>query len=105
MRVKFLRAVRRIVRTIKPDLHQPDWRPILRASAADWQRAIVAARTGPRVLIATSVGGHVPSTTLESLLAVALTLRGAHVQVLLCDRHLPACLRSDIAGVSSDNAF
>ena len=30
-------------------------------------------------------------TTLDSLLAVALTLRGARVDVLLCDEVLPAC--------------
>jgi hypothetical protein len=43
------------------------------------------------VLIATGVGGSPNAVTLESLLAVALTLRGAEVHVLLCDRLLPAC--------------
>ena len=64
-----------------------------------------AARTGPGVLIATTVGGHPPSTTIESLLAVALTLRGARVHVTLCDERLPACLRSHITAVESDAAF
>jgi len=105
MRLKVLRAVKRVIEGVKPDLNQPDWRPILRASAAEWQEAVAAARTGPRVLIATAVGGHFPSTTLESLLAVALTLRGAHVQLLLCDKELPACLRSHVTGVSSEEAF
>ena len=105
MRLKVLRTAQRVVRAIKPDIDQPDWRPILRASGGEWQRAVETARTGPRVLIATAVGGHLPSTTLESLLAVALTLRGAHVQLLLCDEQLPACLRSHVTGVASDEDF
>ena len=105
MRLKLLRAAQRVVQAIKPDIDQPDWRPILRGAGADWPRAIEAARGGPRLLIATAVGGHLPSTTLESLLAVALTLRGAHVQLLLCDERLPACLRSHITGVPSDEVF
>jgi hypothetical protein len=105
VRLKLVRAAQRVVGAIKPDLDQPDWRPILRRSAEAWDRAIHDARSGPRVLIATAVGGHLPSTTLESLLAVALTLRGAHVQLLLCDERLPACLRSHVTAVSSDEAF
>jgi hypothetical protein len=42
-------------------------------------------------LIATGVGGHPHAVALESLLAVALTLRGAEAHLLLCDRLLPAC--------------
>ena len=93
MRLRLLRATQRVVRAIKPDIDQPDWRPLLRASADAWRQAIADATGGPRVLIATAVGGHPPSTTVESLLAVALTLRGANVQMLLCDERLPACLR------------
>jgi hypothetical protein len=105
IRLKLLRAAQRAVQAIKPDFDQPDWRPILRNSAADWRRALDQARGGPRVLIPTAVGGHLPSTTLESLLAVALTLRGAAVQLLLCDEQLPACLRSHVTGVPSERAF
>ncbi len=105
MRLKLLRTAQRLVQAVKPDFDQPDWRPILQPSADEWRRARDAAHGGPRVLIATAVGGHLPSTTLESLLAVALTLRGAEVQVLLCDEQLPACLRSHVTGVSSDEAF
>jgi hypothetical protein len=105
MRLKLLRTAQRLVQAVKPDFDQPDWRPILQASAEEWQRAREAGRGGPRVLIPTAVGGHLPSTTLESLLAVALTLRGADVQVLLCDEQLPACLRSHITGVASDEEF
>jgi hypothetical protein len=103
MRLKLLRTAQRLVQAVKPDVDQPDWRPILRGDA--WPRAVAAARHGPRVLIATTVGGHLPSTTLESLLAVALTLRGANVSLLLCDEQLPACLRSHITAVPSEADF
>ena len=105
MRLTLRRATLRVARAIKPDFDQPDWRPILRASRARWREARRAAETGPAVLIATTVGGHPPSTTIESILAVALTLRGARVQLTLCDRRLPACLRSHITAVESDVAF
>ncbi len=105
IRLRLLRAAQRAVQAIKPDFDQPDWRPMLRQSAADWRRALDDARGGPRVLIATAVGGHLPSTTLESLLAVALTLRGADVQLLLCDEQLPACLRSHVTAVPNEQTF
>jgi Capsule polysaccharide biosynthesis protein len=69
----------------------PDWRTIVARDRARWDEARARARGGPRVLIATGVGGNANAVTLESLLAVALTLRGAEVHVLLCDRLLPAC--------------
>jgi Capsule polysaccharide biosynthesis protein len=69
----------------------PDWKPIVTRDRARWDEARTRARGGPRVLIATGVGGHPGPVTLESLLAVALTLRGADVHILLCDRLLPAC--------------
>ncbi len=69
----------------------PDWTAILKSDANRWKSARRAALGGPRVLIATSTGGVSLSTTIESMLAVALTLRGADVHFLLCDEHLPAC--------------
>lgn len=50
----------------------------------------------PRVLVATSVGGHLTGTTLESAIAAALVLRGAEVETLLCDADLPACLECTV---------
>jgi hypothetical protein len=44
-------------------------------------------------LIATSAGGYVPGAIGESMLAVALTLRGAQVHILLCDEVLPGCIQ------------
>lgn len=72
---------------------QPDWRPLLKRDREEWERFKKSSPdSGVKVLIATSVGAFVTGTTLESLLSVALTLRGAKVQVLLCDRFLPACM-------------
>lgn len=51
-----------------------------------------------RVLIATSMGGYQQGSLLESVLAVALKLRGAEVEVLLCDEFLPACQLTKISG-------
>lgn len=87
-------AAEKILRKIKVDFGQPEWSRLLKEDAACWQEARHQAQSGPKVLIATSVGGHTPSTTIESLLAVALTLRGADVHLLLCDEMLPACMQS-----------
>lgn len=69
----------------------PDWQALLAREAAAWADARASARGGPRVLVATGVGGHPYAVHLESLVAVGLTLRGADVHFLLCDRLLPAC--------------
>jgi hypothetical protein len=69
----------------------PDWSGLLQDSA-QWAAAKQAAAYGPRVLVATNVGLHFAANTFDSTLAVALTLRGAAVEVLLCDRALPACM-------------
>ncbi len=57
-----------------------------------WNAALKEAGAGRKILIATSVGSYLAGTTLESAIAVALTLRGADVHLLLCDAALPACL-------------
>lgn len=74
-----------------PRVGYPDWPSILAPDSHEWETALRSA-DGPRVLIATSVGAYLPGNTLESVLAVALTLRNARVDVLLCDESLPACL-------------
>jgi hypothetical protein len=72
----------------------PDWKAFLDAHSAQWQEAL-ARRGSPRILIATNVGGHGPVSIMESMLAVALTMRGAEVHTLLCDGVLPGCLRAE----------
>lgn len=90
-------AARRLFRREPLVDGQPDWRPLLVDSADTWREARERARGGPKVLIATSTGGHTVVTPIESLLAVALTLRGAEVHILLCDGVLPACLMCTVS--------
>jgi len=61
-----------------------------------WSASIERAATGPKVLLATSVGGLPTAAIMDSVLAVALTLRGACVHLLLCDHALSACLMTEI---------
>lgn len=68
-----------------------DWQKILPSRSSEWQRNKNESRSGPRILIATSSAGHPVMAPIESALAVALTLRGANVQFLLCDQFLPTC--------------
>lgn len=86
--------LKHLVRWYRSKTGHPDWGEILSREKSVWEAALKKAKNGPKILIATSVGGHLPGTTLESLLAVALTLRGAEVHILLCDAFLPACLES-----------
>lgn len=69
----------------------PDWTAALAGHEAEWRAAREAAAGGPRVLFATSIGAYAHGVTLESALAVGLTLRGAEVETLFCDAALPAC--------------
>src|SRR5438105_13169076 len=95
---KVRRRVRRLVAQPAPSPAPlgaewyPDWPKLLEKDWRQWKAAIKRAKGGPPVLIPTSVGGLIPGATFESLLAAALTLRGAEVHILLCDQHLPACL-------------
>ncbi|MEW6319601.1 MAG: capsule biosynthesis protein [Acidobacteriota bacterium] len=57
------------------------------------------------MLLATSIGAYAHAVTLESVLAVALTLRGAEVQALLCDSDLPACAECDASLYPDLDAF
>jgi len=83
------RLFKKIRNQVIPDR---DWLPLLKNHSAPWEEAKARA-DGPRVLIATGTGGHRAVTPVESLLAVSLTLRGARVEFLLCDRILGACLQ------------
>jgi len=80
---------------------QPDWPHLLGQDWSSWEAAVKAAETGPRILIATSAGGYLPGTIVESMLAVALTLRGARVHILLCDQSLPACMQATVHQIAA----
>ena len=73
----------------------PDWRDLLASDAELWESSKAAARGGPRVLMATSIGSYAHATTLESALAAALTFRGAEVHALVCDGAMTACAECD----------
>lgn len=84
------------------DYGQPDWAKLLEKDQRLWESTVVAAKNGPHVLIATSTGGDLPSIIVESGLAVALTLRGVRVHLLLCDEQLPACMQATVHQVSGE---
>ncbi len=81
----------------------PDWRSIQGRGPALSRTAVPRQRT--KVLVATSVGSHLPGTSLESVLAAALSLRGAEPHILLCDGFLPACLACDVTWYPDQDAF
>ena len=87
-----IRAFKRAVRKIYPvKVDHPRWAEMLGDDHARLRdRAASLPPNAPRVLLAPSVG-QPAMTNLESLLAASLTLRGARVDVLLCDEVLPAC--------------
>lgn len=75
--------------------HQ-DLSSLLASDEDGWDAARAAALGGKRVVIATNMGGHFGLAAIDRLLAVALTLRGANVATVLCDRGLPACQMCEI---------
>jgi len=70
--------------------HQ-DFASFVAPASEAWTQALAAARSGPRVLIATNSGGHFALSAVDRLLAVALTVRGGNVTTVLCDGVLSAC--------------
>jgi len=70
----------------------PEWSGIIGGDRERWDAALTAAKNGPHVLVATSVGGNQAVSVVEQVLSAALTLQGANVHVLLCDEALPACM-------------
>ena len=83
----------------------PDWRALVSAEPATWEKARDAARGGPRVLMASSIGSYAHAITLESALAAALTFRGAEVHALLCDAALTACAECEASLYPDLDAF
>ena len=68
-----------------------DWNKLLKKEHTLWSSALAKPKNGPKVLLATSLGAELSVTKIESLLGVALTLRGSEVSFLLCDSSLQAC--------------
>ncbi len=99
------RRARLLARRRRLTSGQPDWARVLAPERKEWEQALAAAKGGTKVLVATSVGSHLAGTSLESALAAALTLRGAEVEVLLCDTALPACLAADVTWYPDERQF
>ena len=72
----------------------PDWNAFFSTQGKQWD-TVLAGTKSRKVLMATNVGGHGPVSIMESMLAVALTVRGADVHTVLCDGQLPGCLRAE----------
>lgn len=85
--------------------NQPKWNEFIEKNQSFWEEAKGKRRNDSKILVATSVGGHLAGTTMESLLGVALTLRGAEVHFLLCDEALPACFASWIGYYKNPERF
>jgi hypothetical protein len=85
-------------------LNLVDWAAITQASPL-WAEARARARGGRKVLIPTTVGGFRHILSVESVLAAALTLRGAEVHILICDLQLPGCLRVESADFPTPEIF
>lgn len=81
-----------------------DWTVLLDRFSNDWIKARETA-SGPRVLVATNLGLHSAACAIDSLLAVALTWRGARVDVAFCDAALPACQMAQHDVVPSISRF
>ena len=71
--------------------NSPNWDKILSSKKKIYEDLKLKAKKGEKILICTSLGGHLFSSYFEALLALALTRYGAHVEIMLCDKALKAC--------------
>jgi len=92
---------RDIVRQRTISSGQPVWDGLL--SGVDLREGFPPA--DHKVLVATVGGGYLVGTQMESLLAIALRLRGAEVHVLLCDGVMPACQECTISWYPDEKRF
>jgi len=100
-----LRWVRLTLRRYRLKTYGKNWFNALVKDKEQWQAVVGAEKNGPKILIATSVGSHLAAVALESLLAAALSFRGADVHVLLCDSLLPACMDCDVSWFPKQKHF
>ena len=78
------------------------WRELRKSNIIEWENTLKYKKNGKKILIATSMGCYEHATIMESLLSVALLLRGANVEVLLCDNALPCCQMTKMSNVTPD---
>lgn len=105
MKSKFLGLVKRLtphslrIKRLhyKADRILMDWKKPLNSgwNGESWEQCLARVQSdenAPRVLMATTVSGHLAAIQFDALMAIALTLRGAKVSFLVCDAALPACM-------------
>ena len=73
------------------DYATPDWNKLIEKNKEEF-KFLKKKANGKKILITTSAGGLTSCSHFESLLAFALTYYGAKVEILLCDKVLPACM-------------
>ena len=73
------------------DYAATNWKQIISEHKKEFE-LIKKKANGKKILIATGAGGQLFCSHFESLLAFALTYYGAKVEILLCDKVLPACM-------------
>ena len=92
IRIKEDFRTHRLLRLLRPySAARPVWRKIV-----DLRSFVSPKKKAVRILVASSTGSHWAMSGFESVLAVALRLRGASVEALLCDGILPACQECDV---------
>ena len=62
----------------------PNWKKILDGK-------VLNKKNNKKILVATLSGGHKVASTIDSLVGVGLSLKGANVSYLLCDQFLNNC--------------
>ncbi len=108
--------IERVIKKRAPEVSEPvvkgrlpDWKGLIKRDRDFWNTSLESVdAAGGDILIPTCVGGQAAVTVLESTLGIALTLRGAKVRLLLCDKMMPACLNvhfKKIGGYSSINDY
>ena len=86
------RLIKKLLKKFKiKDYATTDWKQIISENKNEFE-LIKKKANGKKILLATSAGGIIFCSHLESLLAFALTYYGARVEILLCDKVLPACM-------------
>jgi hypothetical protein len=93
---KVFSTLRRLARWHYSRTRYANWKAVLQRDHIYWSRVLKETGLKDRVLIPTCVGSLIGTTHLESLLGVALSLRGVRVEFLLCDAALPACVGCEI---------
>jgi hypothetical protein len=100
---KLIKLAKKCYRNIYSLDKHPNWKKILGKDFKTSYHLLAKNDVkNKKILIPTSLGINVGVTPIESLLAIALALRGAEVHVLLCDKVLAACQTCVISGFISD---